>query len=132
MKQHVRGQQPNAEDTILLFVYGTLRRGGLAEHFLENYPLLQSGLRLPGYALYDAGWYPFAVRAGLSASITGDLVAVPSALMPVLDEYEGSEYVRHFRPEDKLLLYLKKNEMVSGYPPVPEGDWLKYWKMKNQ
>lgn len=131
MKQQV-AKQSNAEDTILLFVYGTLRRGGLSQHFLEDCLLLERGLRLRGYALYDAGWYPFAVQADLSSSITGDLVQVPGSLMPVLDEYEGSEYIRHFRQEDKLVLYLKKDAGVQGFLQVPGGDWLKYWEMKNQ
>lgn len=130
MKQQVP-EKSDAEDNILLFVYGTLRRGGVSHHYLEGYPLIQSGFRLPGYALYDAGWYPFAVRADINSTITGDLIKVPPALLPVLDEYEGSEYVRHFRPEEKLLLYLKKNEVVQGYPLVQGGDWLKYLEMKN-
>ena len=122
--------KPSAEESIRLFVYGTLRRGGLSHHYLEPYPLLYSGLRMRGLALYDAGWYPFAVRAGTGSSIVGDLLEVPVSLLPVLDEYEGDGYVRHFRKEDQVLLYLKKDEKVSGYPLVPDGDWLAYYQQK--
>lgn len=130
MKQLLNGRQPSAEESIRLFVYGTLRRGGVSHHYLEAYPLLRTGLRLPGFEIYDAGWFPFAVRAGASSSIVGDLLEVPLSLMPVLDEYEGSAYVRHFRNKDKVLLYLKKDEEVRGYPLVPDGDWLPYYQQK--
>jgi gamma-glutamylcyclotransferase (GGCT)/AIG2-like uncharacterized protein YtfP len=131
MNQKGNEQEHRAKDTVKLFVYGTLRRGAMAQHYLQQYPVIQAGYRLPGYAIYDAGWYPFALRADDSSFVVGDIVQVPLAHLPILDSYEGEEYVRHFMEKEQMLMYLKANEEVEGLLLVPEGDWLTYYGKKS-
>lgn len=114
-----------------LFVYGTLRKGGLAASYLGGQLLVEQNLRLEGFAMYDAGWYPFVVPAPQGAFIVGDVFEVERSLLPTLDKYEGEGYVKHFLEKEGLLLYLKADEEVEGFRKVQEGDWLSYWKSRN-
>ena len=117
---------------IRLFVYGTLRKGGVSAHYLQDALLLEEKVHLKGYALYDAGWYPFAVPASSSSIITGDVFELPVSWLSVLDEYEGPEYSRKYLPEHKMLIYLQKEIGEIDLPLVKEGDWLEYWRRKSE
>lgn len=115
-----------------LFVYGTLRKGGLAADYLQGQKLLQQGLRLKGFAMYDAGWYPFVVPAGPASLVMGDVYEVEESLMSALDAYEGEGYVQHLLEEEDLLLYMKADKNTEGFSRVEEGDWLMHWKNKSR
>ena len=117
-------------EVLRLFVYGTLRKGGVAEKYLEKQLLLQQNRQLSGFVMYDAGWYPFVVPAGADSLITGDVYEVAKALLPQLDSYEGEGYVKHFIEKENLFLYLKADENTEGFLQVEQGDWLAYWKAK--
>ena len=106
-----------------LFVYGTLRKGGLSHHLLQGAQLLQQQVPLEGYALYDAGWYPVAVPAASEEVIVGDVLAVPLELWPQLDAYEGEAYERIYLADQQLWIY-QFFGAVDGLQKVPGGDWL--------
>ena len=91
---------------------------------------MSEGTRLKGYALYDAGWYPFAVPAIGSDSIVGDVFEVPEKRLTELDEYEGPDYKRVFLEEQQFFVYLKLNQDIKDFVQVESGDWLTYWKEK--
>ncbi|HSJ29724.1 MAG TPA: gamma-glutamylcyclotransferase family protein [Acidimicrobiia bacterium] len=76
-----------------VFVYGSLRRGGSAEHLLGN--LERVVARLEAHALYGRNLvYPFAVPDPAS-SVIGEIVTLASdATLHRLDAYEGDEYRR--------------------------------------
>src|SRR5690606_17187013 len=76
--------------THLLFVYGTLRRGFHHHGQLRGARFLGVVRTRPGYALVDFGPYPGLVEG--ARAIVGELYAVPSALVPALDAFEGDEY----------------------------------------
>lgn len=123
---------PKTEKIVRIFVYGTLRKGGLAAHFLEKYPLVVPNTTLKGFSLYDGGWYPFAVPAPESFAIKGDVFEIPESILPQLDEYEGPEYKRITPDNQELLIYVAKEDTrVKGLIKLKEGDWLKYWEKKN-
>ena len=113
-----------------LFVYGTLRKGGVAAHLLQKFPLVSHAVSLKGFCLYDGGWYPFAVPAPETFSIIGDIIDVPDNSFAELDDYEGPEYRRILLKDRKLLIYLKANPQTKGLVKVEGGDWLIYWQRK--
>lgn len=115
-----------------LFVYGTLRREGVAASYLEGQRMLKQNFRLPGFAMYDAGWYPFVVPAGADSVITGDVYEVDQSLVPILNTYEGEGYVAHFLEKENVLLYLKADEQTDGFVQVDSGDWISYWNTRKQ
>ncbi len=116
---------------IRLFVYGTLRRRGVANYYLESFPLIEEGIWVNGFAMYDAGWYPFAVPDSKESQITGDIYEVPESKIPELDNYEGPEYKKILLEKWKALIYIKSDGISAGYQKVPDGDWLKYLKDKS-
>ncbi|GAA5126334.1 gamma-glutamylcyclotransferase family protein [Pseudonocardia adelaidensis] len=79
-----------------LFVYGLLQPGGPSWSLVAPYCAGEPRRAGVHGAVYDTGsGYP-ALRRGAGGRAPGWLVPVrdPAALLPVLDEYEGSEYRR--------------------------------------
>jgi len=112
-----------------LFVYGLLREGQHYGHVLEG--ARRSGPReLEGFALYDLGRYPGAVRG--PGTIVGDLVDVKDpALWAILDEIEGVEarpplYVRErVALDDGPAWIYVYDRPVGDAPRIRSGDWLR-------
>ena len=93
-----------------LFVYGSLKRGGLHHDELGGAQFLGEARTAPGYALV-----PITVGGGAGAppiqdnyvalverhdagSVLGELFEVDEALLPRLDEFEGQDYERRRIP----------------------------------
>lgn len=114
-----------------IFVYGTLRRGGMYAHYLANCELVQEQYHLPGYALYDfQQWYPYMVPQP-GSTVVGDICRVSQAFLPTLHELEGVDeqlYRFVYLTEQQCYTYLKFNEDVRNLPLVEGGDWLAYYQ----
>lgn len=121
----------SGKELVRLFVYGTLRRRGAANHFLQDYRVKEEDVWIPGFAMYDAGWYPFAVPAELNSRIVGDVYEIPGWKIAELDRYEGVDYKMILLEEQKAFMYVKKDDNVAGFSRVSDGDWLKFWEEKN-
>ena len=110
-----------------VFVYGTLRSGGVAAHLIDG---LRRPATLPDHSLYGRTHpYPFvAPRQG--GAVRGEIVAVADDVLGQLDEYEGDEYVRV-----EATVRTDPGDVVAQVwvavvdPPLPEselipsGDW---------
>lgn len=74
-----------------MFVYGTLRSGGVAEWLIDG---PRHPATLADHALYGRTHpYPFVIpREG--SVVHGEVVDVPSGQLDRLDEFEGGEYRR--------------------------------------
>ncbi len=68
---------------ILLFVYGTLKRGGSNHHFLAGQAFVDDAHTAPGYTLYELSGYPGMVRQD------DDLEGVGGEVWSVDDECLG-------------------------------------------
>jgi gamma-glutamylcyclotransferase (GGCT)/AIG2-like uncharacterized protein YtfP len=78
-------------ETFLLFVYGTLMRGGVRHRILAGQHYLGVARTRPRYALFHLGDYPGLVPCAEGGSTThGELYEVAGSLVPELDEAEGS------------------------------------------
>lgn len=74
----------------ILFVYGTLKRGGANHDRLADQTFLGVARTRPGMTLYSLGEYPGLVRASDDLDgVTGELWAVDDAALARLDEFEG-------------------------------------------
>lgn len=125
----------------LLFVYGTLRRGGRWKmaHMLASHGEF-IGEAVYRARLYRVADYPCAVPSANPADrVRGDVYSLrdPASLLPLLDEYEGcgagsgepAEYVRRCQ-EIQLLtgktlsawVYLY-NRPVDGLERIMSGDF---------
>lgn len=80
-----------------LFVYGTLRRESSNKfaRLLSEGAQFVSAARIPG-RLHDFGQYPGAVSSGQPDDwVQGEIHRISDPkLLPLLDEYEGSEFKR--------------------------------------
>jgi gamma-glutamylcyclotransferase (GGCT)/AIG2-like uncharacterized protein YtfP len=78
-------------DTFLLFVYGTLKRGGCRHGPLSGQRFLGEARTRPRYALYDLGDYPGLKESEEGGQVVrGELYEVESTLLDWLDREEGA------------------------------------------
>lgn len=82
----------------LVFVYGTLKRGGSNHHYLRGQSFVGEARTVPGFRLYVVADYPGMVPdAADTDGVAGEVWAVDPAALVRLDELEGVEeglYVR--------------------------------------
>lgn len=74
----------------LVFVYGTLKRGGANHHFLAEQKFVGEARTAPGFRLFDLGGYPGMVaQPDDRDGIGGEVWAVDTAALVRLDALEG-------------------------------------------
>lgn len=74
---------------MLIFVYGTLKRGGSNHRFLSGQKFLGTAHTVAGFTLYALDGYPGLVRAPDAPGVSGELWEVEPACLAKLDEFEG-------------------------------------------
>jgi gamma-glutamylcyclotransferase (GGCT)/AIG2-like uncharacterized protein YtfP len=74
----------------LVFVYGTLKRGGANHPCLAGQRFLGAARTAPGYRLFALGDFPGMVAiAGDRSGVTGEVWQVDAACLARLDDLEG-------------------------------------------
>ena len=74
----------------LVFVYGTLTRGGSNHAHLAGQTLVGEARTAPGFRLYQLADYPGMIAlAGDRAGVTGEVWSVDAACLARLDHLEG-------------------------------------------
>lgn len=74
----------------LLFVYGTLKRGGCNHGHLAGQTYVGPARTQPGYTLYDLGGYPAIVAdPGTREGVVGEVWSVDAPALAALDAFEG-------------------------------------------
>jgi gamma-glutamylcyclotransferase (GGCT)/AIG2-like uncharacterized protein YtfP len=82
---------PSKPSTFLLFVYGTLKRGGCRHGPLACQRFRGETRTRPRYALYDLGAYPGLTASGdAGQSVHGEVYVVEDSLLSWLDTVEGA------------------------------------------
>lgn len=118
-------------ETIRLWVYGTLKKGGRLHGAMRGASFLACCRSVPGYQLLKLGWYPGLVRVpcpGPGDTVAGELYEVPVEMLDRLDEAEGAPAL--FRREPVALpghpqaaqAYFYQGPVV-GRAGVPGGEW---------
>lgn len=79
-------------ETHLVFVYGTLRRGGSNAFRMDGAGFVAAGT-VDG-RLYRIDWYPGIVLDPAAGPVRGDLFRVAPDQLAALDMFEGPEYRR--------------------------------------
>lgn len=77
---------------VRLFVYGSLKRGGLHHDELADAVCLGAARTAPLYALEVFGPYPALVSG--NTAVTGELYELEPDTLPALDAFEGPSYRR--------------------------------------
>jgi gamma-glutamylcyclotransferase (GGCT)/AIG2-like uncharacterized protein YtfP len=138
-------------DTLQLFVYGSLRSGfqHAAYQYLSKYFHLIGNATVKG-KLYDMGEYPVAIATENERFIIGELYQINTAeefsyAIGQLDDYEGL-----FPEEGETTLYKREtvtvycnnqqstawiywfNGSIDNLPEIASGDVLEYMQQKNK
>jgi gamma-glutamylcyclotransferase (GGCT)/AIG2-like uncharacterized protein YtfP len=117
-------------ETVPLFVYGTLMRGGVRHRLLASQRFLGETRTRPRYALFDLGAYPGLVRHAIDGlAVHGELYEVAEALLPRPDAEEGVPALFRREPvevEDRdgpVEAYVYQRP-TTGRPLCPGGHWV--------
>lgn len=119
---------------MLLFVYGTLKRGGKYHSYLDEASLVAEQATVKG-TLYDTGLgYPAMVLSGID-EIQGEVYEIPDVLWPALDYLEdcgreaeadlfAKQKIQVQTQEEKLktVVYLAKDDSLLK-EKIKEGCW---------
>lgn len=135
MEQH-RGIMPEAQGR-LVFVYGTLRRGGRNDINRLGPPPTLVGMGEVRGVLYRFDWYPgLALGGGEAVTVVGEVYAITPALEAVLDgieQIEPGDDSEYFKREVAVevdgrplqcLVYEINPKRVHGRTPLAHGDWI--------
>lgn len=74
---------------MLVFVYGTLKRGGCRHHLLGVPEWVGEAVTEARFRLYDCGEYPAMVESSKGLKVRGELWRVSPQRLPLLDQEEG-------------------------------------------
>ena len=125
----------------LVFVYGTLRRGGL-----RAMPDVFPGAKFVGGAsvrgrLYDLGEYPCLLLGQSDSQVVGEVYEVDDETLDEMDAIEASDDYRRRRVEVSLdtggsacWVYVPERtpEFYSRHTLITSGDWIEYAGTKTE
>lgn len=121
----------------LVFVYGTLRRGGV-----RSMPELFPGSEFVGRAsvrgqLYDFGEYPGLRLDESGSAVAGEVYEVSEEVLRKLDDIEAPAYYSRREVEVSLggegvacWVYEPDLSLYPSRTPITSGDWIEYAKGK--
>ena len=126
----------------LVFVYGTLRRGGINDiNRLVPPPVFQGTASVWGH-LFDLGAYPGLLLASSSEPgggvVCGEVYAIDTALerqLDVIEEIQGRPDDEYFRRQVSVkvggqscgcLVYEINPRRVLGRSLIDHGDWIRH------
>jgi len=118
----------NPNDPLLLFVYGTLKRGKKNHYALMNAHYLNESCTSLDYLLVDLGHYPGMVEKQQDGfSIQGELFKIPYDLLVELDKIEDAPFLFNLEPitladGSKAFAYLYK-QSILGAKILADGVW---------
>lgn len=112
----------------LVFVYGTLRRGGSNHYLLTDSDCMGSHQTDPLYTMFRLGQFPAVVPRG-ETSIVGEVYKISDEVFGLLDELECYPGVFSRQviatPAGASWIYLY-NRLVGTDHVIAAGDWLRY------
>jgi gamma-glutamylcyclotransferase (GGCT)/AIG2-like uncharacterized protein YtfP len=121
----------------LVFVYGTLRRGGAGAMSIR-FPTSKfiADATVSG-SLYDLGAYPGLLLKESNSSVIGEVYEVDDETLNKLDDFEASSHYVRKQVEISLdtqrkvcWVYEPDPEFYSLHTLITSGDWNEYAKTK--
>jgi gamma-glutamylaminecyclotransferase len=111
---------------MLLFVYGTLRRGQSNHSQLGGARFVAEARTEPRFELVDLGGYPGLLEGGTTA-VQGELYELDAALLARLDEFEDVpglyERKQISLADASAHVYVMPRNRASLAPRIELGDW---------
>lgn len=114
---------------VLLFVYGTLKRGESNHAQLEGARFVKRASTAPEYELVDLGGFPALLEDG-STAVSGELYDVDDDHLAALDAFEDVPTLYERRPIRvagmSVETYVMRREHAEDAPRIGGGDWRKH------
>ena len=117
----------------LVFVYGTLRRGGAGAMSVRFPEAKFIGDAKVSGSLYDLGAYPGLLVDDSNSQVSGEVYEVNDETLNELDEFEASSNYRRKQVELSLggcrkagWTYEPDPEFYSPRTLITSGDWIEY------
>ncbi len=111
---------------MLIFVYGTLKKGEPNHAKLEGARFVRRARTEPRYELVDLGGYPALLENG-ETTIHGEVYEVDARRLEMLDRFEDVpslyERKRIRLSDDHVEAYVMPRDRVPGAPRIVDGDW---------
>lgn len=113
---------------LLLFVYGTLKRGQRNHPILLGEKYLGDAITSPNYTLVDLGDYPGMIEKPFGGlAVRGEIFEIPSELLIELDKIEDSPSLFNLEPitladGSSAFSYMYK-QSIEGARILSEGVW---------
>jgi gamma-glutamylcyclotransferase (GGCT)/AIG2-like uncharacterized protein YtfP len=111
---------------MLIFVYGTLRRGESNHAELGPARYLEDAWTSASYELVDLGHYPALLEGGDDA-VRGELYEVPESWVARLDVFEDVPSLYERKQIEisgaSALGYVMRREIAGDAPRIASGDW---------
>lgn len=104
-----------SNDTLFLFVYGTLKKGEPGHELMVNARFVSRVMKNHLRWIRDAE-YPSCIETEDAIDyVVGEIWEVPLADLPLLDEYEGDNYVRKQLKDSNIFAYLLKENTADSF-----------------
>lgn len=120
---------------MLIFVYGTLRRGEPNHRELGEARFVGRARTAPVYELVDLGSFPALLEGG-STAVQGELYEVDESWVGRLDAFEEAPELYDRKPVwlegEAALAYVMRRDVAGPAPRIPSGDWRRRSKRRNQ
>ncbi len=106
--------------TYKVFVYGTLKKGGRLNHYLDESRFVENKI-IKGYSLYNLGWFPGIQFTGEETDVVhGEVWEISGDTLTILDRVEGVPTLYTRIEDDDMFLYLYNGD-VSNYGQIKTG-----------
>jgi gamma-glutamylcyclotransferase (GGCT)/AIG2-like uncharacterized protein YtfP len=113
---------------MLLFVYGTLRRGEPNHRELGRARFVAQARTAPVYELVDLGSYPALLEGGETA-VHGELYEVDESWVGHVDAFEEAPALYDRKPVrlegDAAHAYVMRRDVAGPAPRIESGDWVR-------
>jgi len=98
---------------MIVFVYGSLKRGKKLHHFLKNAKFLGEAITCEKYpmVLSKSGWYPYLIeKPGVGYRIKGEVYKITPKILKILDKVEE---VPHYFYRKKICIEINGKKTIA-------------------
>lgn len=109
---------------MLLFVYGTLKKGFGANDLLQPATLVAEDVPIRGFSMYSNGSFPMVVKSrNPKDTVYGEIWEIHENTLRRLDSYEGHPhlFVRDYLPSDQIEFSSDLGVWMYYYNRLPPG-----------
>jgi gamma-glutamylcyclotransferase (GGCT)/AIG2-like uncharacterized protein YtfP len=107
------------ENSVFIFTYGTLKRGEPGHELMAGARFVSTVMKTNLKWIREAD-YPSCIETNDATDfVVGEIWEVPINDLPLLDEYEGSNYRRVLLKDSNLHAYVLKENEADEYVEIP-------------